>query len=140
MIDAFFFDFDFFFFFKMIMSTSIEWSSKKILYNVVFDNFFDFEIKISLKIKTWKFYLLKHFDQHFVSKLFNIIKRNANVEYIENNKFFVFINHRLINEISNIFIVDFNKQRIVQRMSKMFFFFTLHLFIFVKRIFKKQIT
>ena len=134
----FFLFFLFFFYFRrMIMSISIEWSSEKLLYDVAFDNVFKLEIKMSLKIRAWRFYLLEHFDQHFVSKLFDIIKRNANVEYIENKKFLVFNNHRSINEILDIFIVDFNKQLIAQRVSKMFFFlFSNYICSFLNLIFK----
>ena len=122
----FFFFFSFLYFRQMIMSISIEWSSKEFLYDVVFDNASNFEIKISLKIKKWKFCLLEHFDQYFVSKLLDIIKRDANVEYIENKKFHVFINYRSINEVFDIFIVDFDKQFIVRRMSKMSFSLSAH--------------
>ena len=137
----FFFDFFFFFYFfyfsKMIMSISIEWSFEKILYDVIFDDAFKFKIKMSLKIENWKLYLLKHFDQHFVSKLFDIIKRNANVEYIEIKKFHIFENHRLINEIFDILIANFNKHFIVRWINKMFFsFFKHHICSFLNLIFK----
>ena len=139
--DFFFFSFSFFFFFflysrQMIMSISIEWSSKKFSYDVAFDNAFNLEIKISLKIKKWRLCLLEHFDQYFVSKLLDIIKRDANVEYIENKKFHVFINHRSINETFDVFIVDFDKQFIVRRMSRMFFFSAHYICFFLSLILK----
>ena len=145
LIDTFSFDFfsfsSFFFFFfysfKMIMSISIEWLSKNLLYDVVFENAFKFEIKMSLKIEKWRLYLLKHFDQYFVSKLFDIIKRNANVEYIKVKKFHIFEYHRSINEIFDIFIANFNKQFIVRRMNKMFFsLFEHHICSLLNLIFK----
>ena len=121
----------------MIMSISIEWSFEKFLYNVAFDDALKFKIKMSLKIENWRLYLLKHFDQHFVSKLLDIIKRNANVEYIEAKKFHIFENHRSINEIFDILIANFNKQFIVRRINKMFFsFFKHHICSLLNLIFK----
>ena len=105
----------------MVMPTSIEWPSEELLYDVAFDNVFMLEIKMSLKVKAWRLYLLEHFDQHFVSKLLGIIKRGVNVEYIGNKKFLIFINHRSVNEVFDILTTDFNKQRTAQRMSKMSF-------------------
>ena len=125
-LDSSFLSFSFFFFFyssKMIMSISIEWSFEKLLYDVVFDDALKFEIKMSLKIENWRLYLLKHFDQHFVSKLLDIIKRNASVEYIEIKKFHISENHRSINEILDILTANFNKQFIARRMNRMFFSF-----------------
>ena len=114
----------------MMMSTSIEWFIENFLYDVAFENAFKFEIKMSLKIEKWKLYSLKHFDQNFVSKLFDIIKRNANVEYIEIKKIFDFKNYRSINEIFDILIVDFQKQFVVnQKIKIQSFFLSLHLFV-----------
>ena len=107
------------------MSISIEWSFEKFLYDVVFENAFDFEIKMSLKTKKWEFRLRNHFDRNFVLKLRDIIKRSANIEYIENKKFRIFNNHNSINEIFDIFIVDFVKQMIAHKLFKVrdvFFF------------------
>ena len=103
------------------MSISIEWSFEKLLYDVVSDDALKFEIKMSLKVEDWKLYLLEHFDQHFVSKLLDIIKRSASVEYIETKKFHIFENHRSINEIFDILTANFNKQLTARRMSRMFF-------------------
>ena len=111
---------------QMIMSISIEWSSKELSYDVALDNASNLEIKISLKVKEWRFCLLKHLDQYFVSKLLDIIKRDASVEYIENKKFHVFINHRSINEAFDILTVDFDKQFTARRVSRMSFSLSAH--------------
>ena len=81
---------------------------------------------MSLKIEKWRFYLTKHFDRYFVKKLLNIIKRNANVEYIEIKKFNVFENHNSIKQTFDILIVDFHKQFVVRRICKLHFSFFVH--------------
>ena len=115
---------------QMIMSISIEWSSKGLSYDVAFDNAPNLEIKISLKIKGWRLCLLEHSDQYFVSKLLDIIKRSASVEYIENKKFHVFINHRSTNEVLDILTVDLDKQFTARRVSRMPFPLSAHYICF----------
>ena len=102
----------------MIMSISIEWSFENFLYDVAFENAFDFEIKMSLKTKRWNLRLRNHFDRNFVNKLLDIIKRDANIEYIENKKFRIFNNYNSINEIFDIFIVDLVKQMIAYKLFR----------------------
>ena len=121
-----FFVFFSFFFRQMIMSISIEWSFENFLYDVAFENAFDFEIKMSLKTKKWDFRLRNHFDRNFVNKLLDIIKRDASIEYIENKKFRIFNNHNSINEIFDIFTVDLVKQMIAHRLFRVRDVFSSH--------------
>ena len=103
---------------QMIMSISIEWSFESLLYDVAFENASDLEIKMSLKTKKWNLRLRNYSDRNFVIKLLDIIKRDANIEYIENKKFRIFNNHNSINEIFDILIVDLVKQMTAHRLSR----------------------